>query len=62
MAWPDATPFWDQASADFAEGASGTVHVFQAAAVRLESSWAQAEYPTLVSNGVNITYHVLGSQ
>ena len=57
MAWEEAKPIWDQASADFAEGARGTAHVFQAASVRLASSWAKAEYPKLIGNGVKIIYH-----
>ena len=59
MAREEAGPLWDAASKDFAEAASGTneVHVFQSGFLRLGSTWARIEYPTLSSNGVNITYH-----
>lgn len=61
LEWVAARPIWQQASADFAGGASGTVHVFQSAAgLRLESVWATIEYPILQKNGVTIIYRVVG--
>jgi hypothetical protein len=51
-------PLWEKASASFARGAKGTVHVFQNATdgVRLNSLWRNTEYPILRDN-VNIIYH-----
>jgi len=45
-------------------GASGDVHVFQAAeGVRLQSIWAKIEYPSLSRNpAVNFIYHVVGGE
>jgi hypothetical protein len=61
LEWAAARPIWQQGSADFAGGASGTVHVFQSAAgLRLESVWATIEYPILQKNGVTIIYRVVG--
>lgn len=60
MAWKEAKPPWDEASARFAEGTTGVVHVFQSDSVRLASAWAQAEYPALVRNGVRIMFHGIG--
>jgi hypothetical protein len=60
--WPEAQPQWDAASADFASGATGDVHVFQAAeGVRLGSTWARVEYPILNQNpDVNLIFHAVG--
>jgi hypothetical protein len=60
--WPEAQPQWDAASADFASGATGDVHVFQAAeGVRLGSTWARVEYPILNQNpDVNLIFHTVG--
>jgi hypothetical protein len=61
LPWSEAKPMWDQASSDFTEGASGTVHVFQnAAGVSLNSLWRGVEYPPLVRNGVNMVFHTVG--
>ena len=60
--WPEAQSQWDAASADFASGATGDVHVFQAAeGVRLGSTWARVEYPILNQNpAVNLIFHTVG--
>lgn len=52
---------WDQASADFANGARGSVHVFHnAAGVSLSSVWRTVEYPILRDNGINMFFHTVG--
>lgn len=62
LEWTEAKPLWEAASEEFASGASGDVHVFQAAeGVRVESMWAKIEYPILSQNpAVNIIYHTVG--
>jgi RHS repeat-associated protein len=57
-----ARPLWIQASADFANGAVGEVHVFQGASLSLQSAWATAEYPALIGNPyvTNIVVHGVG--
>jgi hypothetical protein len=61
LAWSEAKPIWAKASADLAERAVSTAHVFQSAAsVGLSSIWAETEFPILVRNGVDIVYHVVG--
>jgi RHS repeat-associated protein len=49
------------ASQEFAQGASGPVHVFQGTKVATESVWATVEYPALVNNPnvTDIIYHVV---
>ena len=60
MDWADAKPLWEAASRDFAQGASGPVHVFQNGnrGVSLESIWRNVEYPILKQNGNGIIYNV----
>jgi len=61
MEWRDAAPIWDTVSEAYAQGTSGTAHVFQnAEGVKLGSVWARIEYPTLIQNGNPIIYHVVG--
>ena len=63
MDWPDARPLWTAASKEFAQGATGTAHVFQNAnGVRIESVWAEHEYNILKGNGIPIEYHVVGGE
>jgi len=64
LEWTEAKPLWEAASREFAQGASGDVHVFQAAeGVRLKSIWAKIEYPSLSRNpAVNLIYHVVGGE
>jgi hypothetical protein len=52
---------WEPASEAFAEGASGTINVFQnAEGVSLRSVWREIEYPILKENpGIKIQYHVV---
>lgn len=47
---PAAVSAWRSASADFAAGARGNVRVLQADAVRINSVWAEVEFPALRSN------------
>lgn len=53
-AWDPGSPAsvaaWRNASAEFAAGASGNVRVLQADAVRVDSIWAQVEFPALKAN------------
>jgi filamentous hemagglutinin len=53
-AWDASNPAvvsaWRQASAQFAQGASGNVAVLQDTAVRVNSVWAEVEYPALTAN------------
>jgi len=53
-AWDSSNPTvvdaWRQASARFAQGASGNVRVLQATDVRVNSVWAEVEFPALKSN------------
>lgn len=60
MDWSEAKPLWEAASREFAEGASGSVNVFQngSRGVSLESVWRNIEYPVLKQNGNNIIYNV----
>jgi RHS repeat-associated protein len=63
MEWTKARPLWEPASRDFAQGASGEIHVFHnAAGIGVNSDWAQVEYPELVDNlnVTNIVYHDVG--
>jgi RHS repeat-associated protein len=62
LEWTEAKPLWDSASADFASGAAGNVHVFHAAeGVRLRSAWAQVEWKILSGNpNVALTFHTVG--
>lgn len=61
LPWSQAKPMWEQASADFASGARGTVHVFHSAAgVSMNSVWRTVEYPILQDNGVNMIFHTVG--
>jgi hypothetical protein len=58
MTWDRARPLWEQASREFAETATGVVHVFQGSRVRLESMWAKIEYEILKKNpSIKIIYH-----
>jgi RHS repeat-associated protein len=54
-------PLWRNASASFAKGASGTVHVFHngTLGVGVNSIWRTVEYPILNKNNVNIIYHTV---
>ena len=60
-----AESYWIDPSREFAQGAYGKVHVFQDGkqTVRLNSIWAQVEYPTLKGNPnvTSIIYHVLAA-
>ena len=47
---PASVAAWRQASQEFAAGASGSVRVLQGNAVRLNSIWAEVEYPALRAN------------
>lgn len=47
---PAAVAAWRNASREFAAGASGKVRVLQADAVRVNSIWAQVEFPALKAN------------
>lgn len=47
---PASVAAWKQASKHFAAGASGNVRVLQTDAVRINSIWAEVEFPTLKSN------------
>ena len=61
--WSEARPLWAQASRDFAEGATGEVHVFQnARGVSTTSIWREVEFPFLQSSSKvdNIFYHIVG--
>lgn len=53
-AWDASNPAvvsaWRNASREFAAGASGNVRVLQADAVRVNSIWAQVEFPALKAN------------
>ena len=62
LEWTEAKPLWNAASADFASGATGDVHVFQAVeGVRLGSAWARVEWPILSGNSnVNLIFHTVG--
>lgn len=51
---PASVCAWRAASAEFATGAEGHVTVLQGEAVRVNSIWAQVEYPALRANP-NIT-------
>ena len=47
---PASVAAWRQASAEFAQGASGNVMVLQGDAVRTTSVWAEVEFPALKAN------------
>jgi len=54
----EAKPLWEAASAEFAQGATGTVNVFlNAAGIDPESIWLTIEEPILIENGVKIIRH-----
>jgi hypothetical protein len=57
--YPILRPFWNKASFDFAASARGPVNVFQSSSrgVRIQSVWAQVEYPQLVEQGNQIIYN-----
>jgi RHS repeat-associated protein len=59
----EALPKWQKASAFFARGASGAVHVFQYSrpdrGMPLESIWREVEFPILQRQGNPIVYHVI---
>jgi hypothetical protein len=61
MDWlTQAKPLWKNASADFASGAQGPVHVFQnGGGVSLESIWRSTEFPILQQQGNPIIYHIV---
>jgi RHS repeat-associated protein len=58
--WVKAEPLWRQASADFAIGAKGTVHVFLGDVPRATSLWSTVERSALQENPavVGITIHL----
>lgn len=47
---PESVAAWRQASHDFAAGASGNVRVLQGDTIRIDSFWAQTEFPALKAN------------
>jgi filamentous hemagglutinin len=47
---PTVVDAWSKAAEEFANGASGDVTVLQEESVRVNSIWAQVEYPALTSN------------
>jgi len=49
-------------STQFAQTASGEVHVFQGMSVDTSSTWATVEYPTLMENPnvTGIVFHIVG--
>jgi len=47
---PASVAAWQQASIDFARGASGNVTVLQDTAVRVNSRWKEFEFPALTAN------------
>lgn len=47
---PAAINAWEEASAEFARGASGDVRVLQESAVRTRSVWGRVEFPALQAN------------
>lgn len=47
---PASVAAWRSASAGFAAGASGNVRVLQTDAVRVNSIWAEVEFPALIAN------------
>lgn len=49
-AGPATLTHWRNASAEFAQGARGNVRVLQADAVRVNSVWAEVEFPMLKAN------------
>ena len=60
MAWEDAEPLWKEASAGFANSASGDAHVFQrASGVSTNSIWGNVEYQILKEKGIDVVYHVI---
>ncbi|CAA9357513.1 MAG: Serine/threonine protein kinase [uncultured Gemmatimonadetes bacterium] len=56
MPWDEAKPLWEQASRDFACGATGCAHAFVEGA-RPQGVWNTIEKPILQGNGVPIIYH-----
>jgi hypothetical protein len=60
MSWAEQAPMWQRLSTQFANGANGTIHVFQnAGGIGMNSVWGTIEYPILQSNGINIIYHII---
>ncbi len=60
MSYPEKAPMWQRLSATYAEGAYGSVHVFQnAGGIGVKSVWGSIEYPILQQNGVNIIFHIV---
>ena len=59
MPWSEAAPLWEKASANFAKGAKGKIHVFQNAktGIRIDGVWKKIEYPILKQNNIKINYH-----
>lgn len=47
---PASVAAWQQASVDFARGASGNVTVLQESSVRVASILKEYEYPALITN------------
>lgn len=47
---PTSVEAWRNASQEFAAGASGNVRVLQSDAVRVNSVWAEVEFPALKAN------------
>lgn len=47
---PSSVEAWMQASQEFAAGARGNVRVLQSDSVRLQSVWAEVEFPALRAN------------
>lgn len=58
--YPLLKPLWNRASLNFARGARGGVNVFQSGVrgVRINSVWAEIEYPELMEQGNYINYHL----
>ncbi len=55
-----SNPLWRDLSSSFAAGARGSADAFHfSGGVRTASVWARTEYPILMRNGVNITYHTV---
>lgn len=54
-----SSPIWNRMSANFANGARGSVNVFHndTDGIRLNSVWRTTEYPILNNNNVDIFYH-----
>ncbi len=59
LSWLEAKPLWAAASKEFAEGATGEVHVFLGESVSPESIWLNDELPAIIKNPnvTNIVHH-----